>query len=92
MASTCNDPSERTAVRPYARGSPGHWVRSSPGSKPAPTKRINTLRETPRAPVWQRNYYEHVLRSEDEMNRIRDYISHNPFRWAKDQYNRGNQK
>jgi len=35
-------------------------------------------------PVWQRNYYEHVVRGEDDLNRIRRYIDNNPFFWSVD--------
>ena len=34
-------------------------------------RRINTIRNTPGASVWQRNYYEHILRNEAEWGRIR---------------------
>ena len=37
--------------------------------------------------LWQRNYYEHIIRSEDSLNRIRQYISDNPARWAFDREN-----
>ena len=50
-------------------------------------KQINQVRGTPGVPVWQRNYYEHVVRNEDEMNRIREYIVNNPLRWALDREN-----
>ncbi len=50
-------------------------------------KRINQLRETSAAAVWQRNYYEHVIRSEDELNRIREYIQNNPLQWEVDPEN-----
>lgn len=33
---------------------------------------------------WQRNYYEHVVRSEEELNRIREYIIFNPLKWSFD--------
>jgi len=36
---------------------------------------------------WQRNYYEHVIRNEDELNRIREYIQNNPFKWHLDKEN-----
>ena len=36
---------------------------------------------------WQRNYYEHVIRSEESLNCIRDYIATNPFRWELDREN-----
>lgn len=52
--------------------------------KPATTKRINQPRNTPGSGVWQRNYYEHVIRGEDNLNRIRQYILDNPARWVDD--------
>ena len=36
---------------------------------------------------WQRNYYEHVIRTEEELNRIREYIMYNPATWAEDENN-----
>ena len=35
--------------------------------------------------VWQRNYYEHIIRNEPELNRIRQYIAANPENWHSDQ-------
>ena len=35
---------------------------------------------------WQRNYYEHIIRSEEELGRIRDYIINNPARWTTDDH------
>jgi putative transposase len=37
--------------------------------------------------VWQRNYYEHVIRDERDLNRVRRYIDENPLRWEFDQEN-----
>jgi REP element-mobilizing transposase RayT len=37
--------------------------------------------------IWQRNYYEHIIRDEDEMNRFREYIVNNPLKWAMDENN-----
>jgi REP-associated tyrosine transposase len=37
--------------------------------------------------AWQRNYYEHVVRNEESLNRIRQYILENPARWAIDREN-----
>jgi REP element-mobilizing transposase RayT len=34
---------------------------------------------------WQRNYWEHVIRSEQSLIRIREYVQTNPERWAEDQ-------
>jgi hypothetical protein len=55
--------------------------------KSATTNRINILRSAPRAPLWQRNYYEHVIRNEEELRRIREYIQTNPLRWELDREN-----
>ena len=49
--------------------------------------RINELRHTAGVPVWQRNYYEHVIRGENELTRIREYIAGNPLEWDSDEYN-----
>ncbi|MFH1097473.1 MAG: transposase [Candidatus Desantisbacteria bacterium] len=37
--------------------------------------------------LWQRNYYEHIIRDENELNRIREYIINNPLHWEFDQEN-----
>ncbi len=37
--------------------------------------------------LWQRNYHERVIRNEEELNRIREYIMHNPALWAEDENN-----
>ena len=41
-------------------------------------------------PFWQRNYYEHVIRDEDELNIIRQYIRDNPLKWDLDPDNPAN--
>jgi len=51
-------------------------------------KYVNRVRNTEGTPLWQRNYYEHVVRSEDEWNRIRQYIRNNPLKWQLDRENR----
>jgi len=37
--------------------------------------------------LWQRNYFEHIVRNEDELNRIREYITNNPMKWELDREN-----
>ncbi|MCP4679173.1 MAG: hypothetical protein GY854_27505 [Deltaproteobacteria bacterium] len=37
--------------------------------------------------LWQRNYYDRIIRNENELNRIREYIIHNPAGWDNDDYN-----
>jgi putative transposase len=51
------------------------------------TKRINDTRQDRRGPIWQRNYYEHVIRDEESLDRIREYIATNPQRWDLDREN-----
>ena len=57
------------------------------GFKSAVTKRINEIRGTAGLPVWQRNYYDRVIRDEEELSRIRQYIIDNSARWAEDPEN-----
>lgn len=74
---------------PRGRGSK-QTARVAPGSLPAfvrayksaVTREVNLLRGTPGGPVWQRNYYEHVVRNEADLDRIRKYIVENPARWT----------
>ena len=37
--------------------------------------------------LWQRNYYEHIIRNEEELNHIRQYIAENPLNWGTDEEN-----
>jgi len=50
-------------------------------------KNINLNRCMPGTPVWQRNYYEHIIRDEKEMDAIRRYILNNPLQWEMDHEN-----
>jgi len=48
------------------------------GFKSATTTQINNRRNTPKQLVWQRNYYERIIRDEMELNQMREYIQNNP--------------
>ena len=48
------------------------------------TKQINRALGTPGAPFWQRNYFDHVIRSERELKAIRRYIAENSLKWDLD--------
>ena len=50
-------------------------------------KQINALRGSSGQSLWQRNYYEHVIRDDGSLNRIRQYISDNPAQWEFDHEN-----
>ena len=68
-------------------GSLGAIVRSF---KSAVSKQINESRGAPGTPIWQRNYYEHIIRNEDELRRICQYIVDNPAQWVLDRENPAN--
>jgi putative transposase len=52
--------------------------------KSTTTKQINKIRNTPGRPVWQRNYYERIIRDDDELYRVRQYTRENPLKWESD--------
>ncbi len=52
--------------------------------KSVASKRIRRLKNPPERPIWQRNYYESIIRTPDIWNRTRDYIAANPMRWRED--------
>lgn len=54
------------------------------GFKSAVTKFVNEARNSPGVPLWQRNYYEHVIRDDADYNRIAEYVIANPQRWIED--------
>lgn len=95
-----------TDAAPMRAGQPRPYKKTAPNSetqkhtlgrivaffKYQSTKHINGLRGTPGISIWQRNYYEHIIRSENELNRIREYIIGNPFKWETDEENPKNIK
>jgi putative transposase len=52
--------------------------------KSTTTRLINRSRKSPGEEVWQRNYYEHIIRNDKDLERIRRYILDNPIKWAMD--------
>jgi len=72
------------ATTPY--GAPSGSLGAIIGNvKSTITRRINAMRHTPGARVWQRNYWEHIIRTPESHARIEDYIHVNPARWQTDQ-------
>jgi hypothetical protein len=59
-------------------GSLGAIVRSY---KAAVARQINRLRRMPNTPVWQRGYWERIIRDDQELHTTRAYIVDNPDRW-----------
>ena len=76
---------ERAEQRSAPTVTPGSLGAIVRGFKSAATNRINALRCTRGAVVWQRNYYEHIVRNEVDHQSIWNYIQVNPQRWDEDQ-------
>jgi REP element-mobilizing transposase RayT len=53
--------------------------------KSTTTKQINIIRKSPNTRLWQKNYYEHIIRDTDDLSRIRKYIKENPSNWQNDE-------
>ena len=60
------------------------------GFKSAVTKRINLLRNNRDIPIWQRNYYESIIRDEQSLIAVQEYILNNACKWKKDPDNQEN--
>ena len=52
--------------------------------KTVSTGDLNELRATPIRTLWQRDFYDHIIRNQDELNKIREYIRTNPLQWSSD--------
>ena len=80
----CNSFNERGECNSPLRGpsqTVGAVVR---GYKSAVTKKLNEL--TIGCAVWQRNYYEHIIRNERSYINIAEYIIDNPAKWEEDRF------
>jgi len=84
-------------VRPYGEGRPRGTLPGTISRIIQALKSITTneyivgVRQNSWTPfqgrLWHRNYYEHVIRDENELNRIREYIIYNPANWSEDREN-----
>lgn len=70
--------------RPYTIGQ--SLARVIGAYKSAAARLINQTCGAPRVSLWQRNYYEHVIRNELSLAEIREYIVNNPLKWELDEY------
>ena len=76
-----------------ANASPLCPIGTQPGSiaaiiqnfKSISTRKINQMNQASGRTVWQRNYYEHIIRDEIALQHIRQYIQNNPLFWHQDQ-------
>ncbi len=51
------------------------------------SRRINEFRKSPGTPVWQSRFHDRIVRDENELNSIREYIQNNPINWETDDLN-----
>lgn len=81
------------------RASPTNIENKPGGARPAPTlgniigsfksectKRIRTQNNNPTLILWQRGYYDRIIRNDSELERIKTYILDNPKNWTDDEY------
>ena len=54
------------------------------GFKTFSARQVNKVRHQSGVPLWQRNYYERIIRNEEELDRVQKYIINNPRNWTKD--------
>jgi REP element-mobilizing transposase RayT len=57
--------------------------------KSVSSRKANSRFFNPGNTLWQRNYFEHIIRNQSELSRIRDYIRANPLQWENDQEHPG---
>jgi REP element-mobilizing transposase RayT len=55
--------------------------------KSAVSSRVNTLRNTPGTTIWQRGFHDRVIRTDEELFKVRKYIAENPLAWHLDREN-----
>ncbi len=81
ISTGAGDESRREIARGVVAGSPGAVIGAF---KSTTTRLLNLISHTYGVSLWQRNYYEHVIRDEEDLARIRQYILDNPRRWLVD--------
>lgn len=86
------DAQERAGLKPAPTQKQHGLSEIIRGFKTFSSRRINESRANPGCPVWQRNYYERVIRNETELARAREYIVNNPLKWELDHENPTNLK
>ena len=80
-------PDDSPAIEQFGKPISGSIPTIVRAYKSAVTKRINLLRQSPSTPVWQRNYYEHIITTDREYDAIAVYIYFNPLNWGVDEEN-----
>ena len=87
----CNDTARRdtarrvpTTIEQFGKPVTGSIPTIVRAFKSAVTRQINLIRQTQGAPVWQRNYYDHIIRDNKSYEQIAQYILENPAKWETD--------
>lgn len=57
------------------------------GFKSASAREINIINRTPGRTIWQRGFYDHIIRDKDGLGNTTEYIRHNPLKWDQDRNN-----
>ena len=78
-----DDPGRTPAVGRVCSGSLGAVVRSF---KSAVAARVHAVRGSRDHPVWQRNYFDRIIRDTSDLERVRQYIRENPARWVRNRH------
>ncbi len=72
---------------PFGTGNPSPTIGNMVGwLKYQTTKQINLMRNTVGEKVWQRSYYDHIIRGQQDYEEIWRYIDENPLRWKFDRF------
>lgn len=81
---TQSDPTPQNDVNQPTGTTPGSLGAVVQNLKSTASRKINRFRATPDHPVWQRGYYDRIIRDKRELNAVRNYIRRNPERWEED--------
>ncbi len=88
IAPTIHDATQPTSTNDASKHKPlGRLIGAF---KTVSTKEINQIRNVPGVPIWQRNYYEHIIRHKEALQNIRHYIQTNPQSWNIDRLHPNN--
>ena len=79
-------PTKVNENRKFGEMQPGSLSAIIRSFKSAATKRINEIRKIKGDLIWQKGFYEHIIRNENDLYNIRKYIELNPLQWEIDEY------
>lgn len=82
----CSHPRAQSASRDVPNGTRSSSIGAIVQNfKSVSARKLNRMHPATATPVWQRNYYDRVIRNEAELQRIREYIENNPLAWELDE-------